>query len=131
MTVSSTSVGVFTIAFLLKFTDACAVSTLSALFATAGVAERSENSDSTADLSWEVQTRLLTTLLVAAEEVGQAINELSRELSTNQFAPLSHRQGRNLGSTFGGVCSYNARQIGRGLRIARRKVQYYTWLLGG
>ena len=40
-------------------------------------------------------------------------------------------QGRNLGSTFGGVCSYNARQIGRGLRIARRKVQYYTWLLGG
>ena len=91
VTVSSTSVGVFTIAFLLKFTDACAVSTLSALFATAGVAERSENSDSTADLSWEVQFRLLTTLLVAAEEVGQAINELSRELSTNQFAPLSHR----------------------------------------
>ena len=28
----------------------------------------------------------------------------------------------------GGVCSYNARQIGRGLCIARRKVQYYTWL---
>ena len=40
-------------------------------------------------------------------------------------------QGRNLGSTFGGVCSYSARQIGRGLCIARRKVQYYTWLLGG
>ena len=40
-------------------------------------------------------------------------------------------QGRNLGSTFGGVCSYNARQIGRGLCIAGRKVQYYTWLLGG
>ena len=38
------------------------------------------------------------------------------------------RQGRNLGSTFGGVCSYNVRQIGRGLCIARRKVQYYTWL---
>ena len=42
-------------------------------------------------------------------------------------------QGRNLGSTFwgGGVCSYNFRKIGRGLCIAQRKVQYYTWLLGG
>ena len=52
-------------------------------------------------------------------------------LYLNFLYNMTYLQGRNLGSTFGGVCSYNARQIGRGLRIARRKVQYYTWLLGG
>ena len=29
--------------------------------------------------------------IICPEEVGQAISELSRELSTNQIAPFSHR----------------------------------------
>ena len=53
---------------------------LSALFPTAGVvAERSENSDSAADLSWEVLIRLPTTLLIPrASCIRNNADELSR-----------------------------------------------------
>ena len=47
------------------------------------------------DLTWNDSINFLRILCNqfarTAEEVGQAISELSRELSTNQIAPFSHR----------------------------------------